>query len=200
MSTAVTHSNGSAPLAIYWTSDAATTEYYVYMHFAEVVKLEANRSRSINLTLNGKYWYGPLVPDYLSTNTLYSQSAITGSETYQFSIFKTETSTLPPLINAIEIHSVKYLLQSETDQGDGTLFHTHMYMLNFHYMSKVAYIWLTAIIGIDIYEILVDAIAKIESTYGIKRIWQGDTCAPDGYSWDGLNCSFDANTSPRITS
>ncbi|XP_062156473.1 LRR receptor-like serine/threonine-protein kinase IOS1 isoform X2 [Alnus glutinosa] len=164
MSTAVTPSNGSAPLAFYWTSDAATTEYYVYLHFAEVVKLEANQSRSFNLTLNGKYWYGPLVPDYLSTTTLYSPSAITGSKRYEFSIFKTETSTLPPLINAIEIHSVKYLLQSETDQGD------------------------------------VDAIAKIKSTYGIKRIWQGDPCAPEGYSWDGLNCSFDANTSPRITS
>ncbi|XP_062155657.1 LRR receptor-like serine/threonine-protein kinase IOS1 isoform X2 [Alnus glutinosa] len=165
MSTAVTPLNGSAPLGAFkWDSDNASTEYYVYMHFAEVVKLEANQSRSFNVTLNGKYWYGPLVPDYLSTTTLYSPSAISGSGNYQFSLVKTEKSTLPPILNAFEIYKVKYFLQSETDQED------------------------------------VDAIAKIKSTYGIKRIWQGDPCAPKGYSWDGLNCSFEANTPPRITS
>ncbi|XP_062155808.1 LRR receptor-like serine/threonine-protein kinase IOS1 [Alnus glutinosa] len=163
MSTAVTPINGSAPLEFNWDSDAKTTEYYIYIHFAEIVKLEANQSRSFNITLNGKYWYGPLAPNYLSTTSLYSPSALSGAATYYFSIFKTETSTLPPIMNAIEIYSVKYFLQSETDQGD------------------------------------VDAIAKIKSTYGIKRIWQGDPCAPKGYSWDGLNCSFDANTPPRIT-
>ncbi|XP_062155806.1 LRR receptor-like serine/threonine-protein kinase IOS1 isoform X2 [Alnus glutinosa] len=166
MSTAVTPINGSAPLEFNWDSDAKTTEYYIYIHFAEIVKLEANQSRSFNITLNGKYWYGPLVPDYLSTTTLYSPSAITGSKKYEFSIFKTETSTLPPILNAIEIYSVKYFLQSETDQGD------------------------------------VDAIAKIKSTYGITINWQGDPCAPKAYSWEGLNCSGDGDstTPPRITS
>jgi hypothetical protein len=127
MSTAATPRNGKDPLAFEWNSVDATTEYYIYLHFAEVVQLVFNQSRSFNVSLNGKYWSGPLVPDYLSTTTLYSSSAITGSKRYEFSIFKTETSTLPPLINAIEIHSVKYLFQSETDQGDGTLFHTHIY-------------------------------------------------------------------------
>ncbi|XP_062156019.1 LRR receptor-like serine/threonine-protein kinase IOS1 [Alnus glutinosa] len=169
MSTAVTPSNGNAPMeAFQWESDNASTEYYVYMHFAEVVKLEANQSRSFNVTLNGKYWHGPLVPDYLSTNTVFSRSAITGSDNYQFSLVKTEKSTLPPILNAFEIYSVKYFSQSaETDQED------------------------------------VDAITKIKSTYGIKRIWQGDPCAPKGYSWDGLDCSGDGDstsTPPRITS
>ena len=39
---------------------------------------------------------------------------------YEVLIFKTESSTLPPILNAVEIYSVKNLLQSETDQQDGT--------------------------------------------------------------------------------
>ncbi|XP_059458017.1 LRR receptor-like serine/threonine-protein kinase IOS1 [Corylus avellana] len=164
MSTAATPID-DGPMEFNWNSeDAATAEYYIYIHFAEIVKLQGNQSRSFNITLNGKYWYGPLVPDYLSTISLYSPSALAGQAKYDFSIFKTENSTLPPIMNAVEIYSVKYLLQSETDQGD------------------------------------VDAIAKIKSTYGIKRIWQGDPCAPKGYSWEGLNCSYDGDTPPRITS
>ncbi|GLT69267.1 hypothetical protein SLA2020_414290 [Shorea laevis] len=46
----------------------------------------------------------------------------------------------------------------------------------------------------------VDAMAKIKSTYGIKRNWQGDPCAPQAYSWEGLNCSYDGSSPPRITS
>ncbi|GLT68774.1 hypothetical protein SLA2020_409760 [Shorea laevis] len=93
-------------------------------------------------------------------------SALSGAATYDFSIMKTENSTLPPIVNAIEIYSVKYLLQSESDQGD------------------------------------VDAMAKIKSTYGIKRNWTGDPCAPQAYKWEGLNCSYviDGSSPPRITS
>ncbi|GLT69266.1 hypothetical protein SLA2020_414280 [Shorea laevis] len=165
MSTAATPVNDSGPIEFDWVSDAATAEYYIYMHFAEVVKLETNQSRSLNVTLNQKHWYGPLSPAYLSTTTLFSTSAIRGSGKYVLSIFKTENSTLPPILNAIELYTVKYLLQSaETDQGD------------------------------------VDYMAKIKSTYGIKRNWQGDPCAPKAYSWEGLNCSYDGSTPPRITS
>jgi hypothetical protein len=131
MSSAATPVNGNDSLEISWQSDDASSEYYMYMHFAEVVKLEANQSRSFNITLNDKFWYGPQAPDYLSANTVYSTSSITGSGKYEFSLFKTENSTLPPIINAFEIYSVKYLEQSETDQEDGTLFHTCI-CFNFH--------------------------------------------------------------------
>ena len=131
MSTAATPLNEGAPMEFSWDSeDAATAEYYIYMHFAEIVKLQANQSRSFNITLNGNYWYGPLVPDYLSTISLYSPDALSGQAKYDFSIFKTDNSTLPPIINAIEIYTVKYLLQSDTYQGDGTFVPhiTHIYI------------------------------------------------------------------------
>ncbi|KAG2722808.1 hypothetical protein I3760_02G143700, partial [Carya illinoinensis] len=163
MSTAATPINESAPMEISWEADDPNTQFYIFMHFSEVVKLEPNQSRSFNITLNGKYLYGPLVPVYLSTLTLYSTSAMTGGK-YVFSIFKAENSTLPPIVNAIEIYFVKDFLQPETDQADG------------------------------------DAIRKIKSTYGIKRDWQGDPCAPKRYSWKGLDCSYDGDNAPRITS
>ena len=45
-----------------------------------------------------------------------------------FSILKTGNSTLPPIINAIEIYTVKDLSQSETDQQDGMLLCTKKYL------------------------------------------------------------------------
>ena len=115
MSTAATPINDSAPLVFHWNPEDATSKYYIYMHFAEVVKLKANQSRSFNGILN----------EYLWTFTLYSKYALpsTGGK-YVFSLVKTENSTLPPIINAIEVYSVKSLLQSETDQEDGMFFHT----------------------------------------------------------------------------
>ncbi|XP_059456285.1 probable LRR receptor-like protein kinase At1g51890 isoform X2 [Corylus avellana] len=165
MRTAATPVDDSAPLEFNWDSDNATSsEYYVYIHFAEVVKLKANQSRSFNITLNGKYWDGPIAPPYLSSSTVSSTSPISGEAKYDFSFIKTQNSTLPPILNAIEIYSVKYFLQSETEQGD------------------------------------VDAMEKIKSTYAMKRNWQGDPCAPKAYSWEGLNCSYNGYSPPRITS
>ena len=127
MQTAATPINGSNPLNFY-LDQVDASEYYFYMHFAEVVKLEANQYRSFNITLNGEHWYGPLVPHYLYTTTVHSVSASTGGK-YYFSIIKTENSTLPPIMNAYEVYSVKNLSQSETDQQDGMLLQT---CLNYH--------------------------------------------------------------------
>ncbi|KAJ9190287.1 hypothetical protein P3X46_001506 [Hevea brasiliensis] len=46
----------------------------------------------------------------------------------------------------------------------------------------------------------VEAILNINSTYRLKRYWQGDPCAPIISLWDGLNCSYEGHNSPRIIS
>ncbi|XP_022720797.1 LOW QUALITY PROTEIN: LRR receptor-like serine/threonine-protein kinase IOS1 [Durio zibethinus] len=46
----------------------------------------------------------------------------------------------------------------------------------------------------------VNAIMNIKSMYGLKRNWQGDPCAPQEYSWQGLNCSYEDSNPPRIIS
>nr|POE80749.1 putative lrr receptor-like serine/threonine-protein kinase [Quercus suber] len=118
MSTASTPINVSAPLELEWPAKKATSEYHIYMYFAEVVKLKANHSRSFNITLNGKHWYGPATPKYLRTGMLYTTYVLEINRTYDFLFTKIENSTLPPIINALEIYSTIDLTQLGTDTQD----------------------------------------------------------------------------------
>ncbi|KAI5336908.1 hypothetical protein L3X38_016177 [Prunus dulcis] len=120
MSTAATPKNASEPLDFYWFSNDNSTEYYIYMHFAEVLQLQPNQSRKFNITRNGKVFYGPMAPAYLNTTTIYGRVRPTGflGQFFSFSILKTEKSTLPPILNAYEVYSVNQLLEQETSQAD----------------------------------------------------------------------------------
>ncbi|KAH9665602.1 LRR receptor-like serine/threonine-protein kinase IOS1 [Citrus sinensis] len=162
MNTAGTPKNASQSMDFYLETEDPSIQFYVYMHFAEVQILQANQSRQFNISLNGEHWYGPFSPNYLLTTTVFSPTALIGGN-YSFSLYKTGNSTLPPIINAIEVYSVKEFLQLQTEQID------------------------------------VDAITNIKATYGLKKNWQGDPCAPLAYLWDGLNCSYGDSSSPRIT-
>ncbi|XP_028794943.1 LRR receptor-like serine/threonine-protein kinase IOS1 [Neltuma alba] len=162
MSNAATPVNESAPMLVWWEPKNATDQFYVYMHFAELQVLEKNQTRSFTITLNGDLFYADLVPQYQATTTMFSKYATSG-EKNQFLLKKTKHSTLPPILNAIEIYTVKEFLQSETEQED------------------------------------VDAITTIKSSYGLTRNWQGDPCSPVAYIWEGLNCTYNGQNSPRIT-
>lgn len=121
MSTAATPVNQSAPMFLTWNPTDATDQFYVYMHFNELQVLEANETRSFNITQNGDLFYQNLVPKYQSTTTVYSRSAVSG-ESIQYVLEMTEDSTLPPIINGIEIYMVKDFPLSETDQSDGMFY------------------------------------------------------------------------------
>ncbi|KAB1218473.1 hypothetical protein CJ030_MR3G026353 [Morella rubra] len=179
MSTAVTPKDDSAPLEFSWELYDDESEYYMYMYFAEVVRLKTNQSRSFNISFNGELRYGPVAPSYLSANTISingsPQPIESGKKINGFSIFKTEKSTLPPIINAFEIYSVKYFKQPETHKEDVDSLGHHL-------------------------KLEVDSITEIKSIYGIKRNWQGDPCGPKAYFWEGLNCSYDDSNPPRIIS
>ncbi|WCJ39655.1 Leucine-rich repeat protein kinase family protein [Euphorbia peplus] len=116
MGTASIPTNASDLMLFSIDSPDTSLEFYVFMHFAEIVKRDLNQSRQFNVFLDGKLYHGPVTPDYLYTITVFSQVSISGNST--FALFKTENSTLPPLLNAIEIYSVVHLLQLETDQDD----------------------------------------------------------------------------------
>ncbi|KAM5579268.1 LRR receptor-like serine/threonine-protein kinase IOS1 [Rosa sericea] len=118
MNTAITPKNANSSIDISWEPPDDTTQYYIYMHFAELQQLKANQFRAFNINLNGQYWSGPIVPPNLSTYTVYTQSASTPAANNRFSIFKTENSTLPPIINAIEAYTLKDFSQLETDEDD----------------------------------------------------------------------------------
>ncbi|KAI9079197.1 hypothetical protein K1719_038802 [Acacia pycnantha] len=162
MSTAATPVNESAPMEVWWPPENASDQFYVYMHFAELQVLEKNQTRSFNITVNGDLFYADLVPKYRSTNTVFSKKATSG-ETISFLLQRTHKSTLPPILNAIEVYKIEDFSQSETELGD------------------------------------VDAISTIKSSFGVTRNWQGDPCGPQDYIWEGLNCTYNGQNSPRIT-
>ncbi|OIT28598.1 PREDICTED: putative leucine-rich repeat receptor-like protein kinase At2g19210 [Nicotiana attenuata] len=98
MSTAMT------PLYFQLTPGNISDKYYIYMHFAEVEELLGTQTREFNIYINDNLFYGPLSPAYLSTTTVYTLTPGSGYERYDIVINSTVTSTLPPLINALEIY------------------------------------------------------------------------------------------------
>ncbi|RYR40624.1 hypothetical protein Ahy_A09g046375 [Arachis hypogaea] len=118
MSTAATPINSNASLDFTWDADTVTDSFHICMHFNEIQKLKANEARLFNITLNGKLFYGPFAPIYRKTDTLCTTSPFDGFTTYQLSILRTEFSTLPPIINGIEIYSVRNLSHLETEKDD----------------------------------------------------------------------------------
>ncbi|RVX17065.1 putative leucine-rich repeat receptor-like protein kinase [Vitis vinifera] len=103
--------------------DDPSQNLYIYMHFAEVQKLREGDIREFTVSLNeDDSWGGgePVIPNYMVSNTLHHPSAVSGSTTNElsFALKKTNRSTLPPLINAMEVYKIKDFAQSSTKQGD----------------------------------------------------------------------------------
>lgn len=121
MSTAATPLNESAPLEFQMDTKEPTNGFYVYLHFAELELLKPNESRAFDFRVNGRLFFEHVVPVYLTSNTIYSTAPITGELNYTFSLVKAANSTLPPILNAVEIYQLVDLEQPETDQDDGTL-------------------------------------------------------------------------------
>ena len=122
--------NFSEPFEFSWDATSASDQFYVYLHFAEVEKLQPDQSREFNIYLNEQLWYkGPFVPLYLEVNTVLSNSVVTGKTRYTISLKKTENSTLPPIINAYEIYSVKKFSDSGTNETDG-MYSQHFFRIS----------------------------------------------------------------------
>ncbi|KAL9680153.1 hypothetical protein QQ045_018031 [Rhodiola kirilowii] len=116
LKTAVTTKNASEPLLFYWSADI-TTGHYIYLHFAELQDISANQSRQFNIFLNDTLFYGPFTPPKLGAFTVYSTRPEYGT-LFNFSLRMTETSTLPPIINAIEVFKLNHMPQAETNTKD----------------------------------------------------------------------------------
>ncbi|XP_010541120.1 PREDICTED: putative leucine-rich repeat receptor-like protein kinase At2g19210 [Tarenaya hassleriana] len=119
MSTATTPLNASQDIGLYWEPEDPKWKFYVYMHFAEVEELPRNETREFRIFLGET----PLMvndtftPRYLYTDTLFTEKPVSG-ESIEFYLRRTDKSTLPPIINAIERYQVNEFLQLSTDQQD----------------------------------------------------------------------------------
>ncbi|CAF2056741.1 hypothetical protein HID58_070488 [Brassica napus] len=106
-----------APMNISLVGVDSTVQFYVFMHFAEIQELKSNETREFNIMYNGKRIYGPFRPLNFTTSSIFTSNEVGADENgkYTFSLQRTGNSTLPPLLNGMEVYLVNLLPEQETD-------------------------------------------------------------------------------------
>lgn len=138
METAVKPLNANGSLDFDFDAGDPTLKFYAYLHFAELENLElGNEHREFYIDLNGNQLGGSVVPRYLHSTTVSTPSPVRGPK-LSFSIYKTQNSTLPPILNAVEVYIEKDFLQEPTYQEDSMLFLTIVPLFSFSYI----FVWL----------------------------------------------------------
>ncbi|XP_010523140.1 PREDICTED: probable LRR receptor-like serine/threonine-protein kinase At1g07550 [Tarenaya hassleriana] len=117
--TAATPANATEPLTIIWSLDAPNGQVQVYLHSAEIQDLRANETREFSISESDKLYDGNYSAKKLEMETQFnSLPAKCDGGVCRLKLVRTQRSTLPPSLNAIEVYSVIEFPQSETDQND----------------------------------------------------------------------------------
>ncbi|VVA20787.1 PREDICTED: probable LRR receptor [Prunus dulcis] len=87
------------------------------MYFSEVTELDSTQTRSFEIYIDGKSHFDPIVPAYGSVVEM-SITNISASSNTSFSLVATSDSTLPPLINVMEVYYVSGPITDGTDSKD----------------------------------------------------------------------------------
>ncbi|OWM62565.1 hypothetical protein CDL15_Pgr000051 [Punica granatum] len=109
--------NGTGSLELQWTSSDENDQFFIFLYFAEVEALQKNQSRKFNVSWNGSQLFGPFTPRYLYATTLANPKALVGKN-HRISIDKTDDSTLPPILNAVEIYRAMLVEEFLTNSAD----------------------------------------------------------------------------------
>ncbi|CAH2077585.1 unnamed protein product [Thlaspi arvense] len=116
--TAASPKNIDDPLEMFWTSEDPNARFYAYLYFAELEKLERGESRKIKIMWNGSpVSESPVVPSSMYSMTFSNSRAFTGKD-HWISVQKAADSTLPPILNAIEIFTAQSLDEFSTAVED----------------------------------------------------------------------------------
>ncbi|XP_019436214.1 PREDICTED: probable LRR receptor-like serine/threonine-protein kinase At4g29180 [Lupinus angustifolius] len=115
--TAARPRNGSDTLEFSWSSNDPSWKFYVYLYFAEVEHLKKTQLRKFNVSWNGSPLFEPFVPSYLYATTLSNSKSLVANE-HRISIHKTADSTLPPILNVVEIYVVRQMDALPTFEQD----------------------------------------------------------------------------------
>ncbi|XP_019196782.1 PREDICTED: putative leucine-rich repeat receptor-like protein kinase At2g19210 [Ipomoea nil] len=118
MNTALVPSDPTKPLTFWWPTNSSSDKLYIYMSFAEIQEHKPNQTREFNIYLNGDLYFGPIAPPYMRAITLYGKTPDSNRTEYHFSLNKTQNSTLPPIINALEVYYLKEFNVPLTDDND----------------------------------------------------------------------------------
>ncbi|CAE5981726.1 unnamed protein product [Arabidopsis arenosa] len=117
--TAAIPTNVSEPLEFIWNSESSDDQTYAYLYFAEIQKLKTNETREFKIVANGRLDYTNYIPTKFEAETLINPAPLKcEGGLCRVQLSKTPRSTLPPLMNAIEIFSVIQFPQSETYTDD----------------------------------------------------------------------------------
>ncbi|KAF0927288.1 hypothetical protein E2562_031492 [Oryza meyeriana var. granulata] len=125
MQTAVTPRNASKSIEFSWDSAPQpkdpTPGYIAIFHIAELQLLPNNALRQFNIRLNGKPVLNESVtPQFLYAGFVYSTIPLPTYAQYNISLSATANSTLPPIINAVEVYSVIPTTNVGTDAQDAS--------------------------------------------------------------------------------
>ncbi|XP_072959103.1 putative leucine-rich repeat receptor-like serine/threonine-protein kinase At2g04300 isoform X2 [Typha angustifolia] len=117
--TALTPKNASK-IEYHWTSDAQGKDpgFLIVLYFSEFQTVQGDAKREFDIYLNGIQWADPFSPDYLYSDALFNDKPAPRYPRYNLSIVATSKSTLPPIINALELFRVLDITGNGTDRGD----------------------------------------------------------------------------------
>ncbi|XP_042429733.1 putative leucine-rich repeat receptor-like serine/threonine-protein kinase At2g19230 isoform X2 [Zingiber officinale] len=105
MQTAASPTN-SRQLVVPWVADPADVNQYFYvLHISEIFDLAStDESRSFDIRI-GNILIGNLTPDYLYSDAVVSTLPLVPSPSYNITLEALSSSTLPPILNAVEVYS-----------------------------------------------------------------------------------------------
>ena len=90
---------------------------YMNLYFSEVTELDATQKRSFNAYIDNIKSSEPIIPPYEAAKEV--SANFTASANTSISLVSTTDSTLPPLINAMEVFFVSDRLTDGTNSKDG---------------------------------------------------------------------------------
>ncbi|KAK3135034.1 hypothetical protein QOZ80_5BG0413800 [Eleusine coracana subsp. coracana] len=123
MQTAITPRDTSQNIEFVWDPEPQpkdpTPMYMAILHFCEVELLPTNAVREMSVILNRVPWFQfGFSPQYLLTGAAYNVIPVRGFGRYHVSINATKNSTLPPLVNAVEVFSIISTANVGTESQD----------------------------------------------------------------------------------
>ncbi|KAJ1689498.1 hypothetical protein LUZ63_013653 [Rhynchospora breviuscula] len=126
--TAAMTSSTKEPLTISWTGNSPSTLYLILLHIVEIQNIPSTDLREFDITCNQDTWYtsvnpGPFnlqIDDKTTLPAKWLPLAATGDTSYTISLQATASSTLPPLLNAIQLYEIRNVTGVPTDSGDVT--------------------------------------------------------------------------------
>ena len=124
LQTACRATNSSFPLEYTWTPrEGSNSRYYFCFHFAEIEKLPSGQFREMSITFNDVHTITSSIKllQYLTPQSLCSKGYdVVLNQVNKLSISATSASSLPPILNAIQIFYTMDTTNSLTFSQDGT--------------------------------------------------------------------------------